>query len=260
MIVSNKVSVLWQHVPADIFLRVEEILDAHPRTTVFFRADDVAIPSVKQNRLLELFVRNDAPLCAALVPAWINRSRWEDVCHHVRGQHRFFAWHQHGWSHHNHQSIGKKQEFGPGASFEQKRRAIVRGRDKLTAILGDHFLPVFTPPWNRLDLDTLHILKEQGFLAISRYRGDRLPSLSGLPDFPANVDLHTRKEGNAEDQWQGLLAELDQALATGIAGLMIHHQRMNDAAFVFLEALLQRIHTHPTIRLRHYAGLLADGL
>ena len=256
MIVSNKASLLWQHIPAGISERVTEILNRHSGATVFFRADDIAIPSARQNRLLELFARHDAPLCAAIVPAWLNRSRWQAVCHCVQDKHRLFAWHQHGWIHHNHETAGKKQEFGPGASHEQKRRDILRGRDKLTDILGEHFLPVFTPPWNRLDLDTMHILQELGFRAISRYRGDRLPTLPGLPDLSVNVDLHTRREDSAEAGWEGLLAELDQALATGVAGLMIHHQRMNDAAFAFLDALLPRLQARPGIRLCHYGDLL----
>jgi peptidoglycan/xylan/chitin deacetylase (PgdA/CDA1 family) len=256
MIVSNKVSLLWQHIPADISERVTEILNRHSGATVFFRADDIAIPSARQNRLLELFAQHNAPLCAAIVPAWINRSRWQTICRRVQGKHRLFAWHQHGWIHHNHEISGKKQEFGPGASFVQKRRDIARGRDKLTDILGEHFLPVFTPPWNRLDLDTMHILQELGFLAISRYRGDRLPTLPGLPDLSVNVDLHTRREDSAEAGWEGLFAELDRALATGVAGLMIHHQRMNDAAFAFLDALLPRLRAHPGIRLCHYGDLL----
>ena len=258
MIVSNKVSLLWQHRPAGISERVTEILNRRSGATVFFRADDIAIPSAKQNRLLELFARYDAPLCAAIVPAWINRSRWQAISDCVQGKHRLFAWHQHGWIHHNHETVGKKQEFGPGASYARKRRDILRGRDKLTGILGEHFLPVFTPPWNRLDQDTMHILRELGFRAISRYRGDRIPALPGLPDLAVNVDLHTRREGSAEAGWEGLLTELDQALATGIAGFMIHHQRMNGQAFAFLDALLPRLLAHPGIRLCHYTHLLQE--
>jgi hypothetical protein len=259
MIVSNKVSPLWLHVPADIDGRIAEILDRHPAATIFFRADDVAIPSAKQDQLLQLFARQDTPLCAAIVPAWLNLSRWDTVCRQVHGKHHLFAWHQHGWNHRNHQSAGeKKQEFGPAATSQQKYRNIVRGRDKLVDIIGEHFLPVFTPPWNRLDQDTLHILKELGFRAISRYRSAKFASLPGLPDLPANVDLHTRKEASADAGWQVFLSELDQALATGLAGLMIHHQRMNAAAFAFLDALLPSIRNHPGIRLCHYRHLLED--
>ena len=259
MIVSNKVSPLWLSVPADIDNRVAAILERHPEATIFFRADDVAIPSAKQDQLIDLFVRNDAPLCAAIVPAWFSQSRWDALCQRVQGKQHLFAWHQHGWNHHNHQPIGeKKQEFGSASSPLQKSRTILRGRDKLVAIMGEHFLPVFTPPWNRLDEDSMHILQELGFLAISRYREAKIPPPPGLPDLFANVDLHTRKEDSAAAGWQALLAEFDAAMATGIAGLMIHHQRMNGAAFAFLDALLSNLGNCPGIRLCHYAQLLKD--
>jgi peptidoglycan/xylan/chitin deacetylase (PgdA/CDA1 family) len=258
MIVSNLVSPLWLAVPEKIEGRIEEIFHRYPQTKVFFRADDVAIPSAKQNQLLKMFAHCRVPLCAALVPAWLNRSRWQDMERLIDGNHQLFAWHQHGWNHHNHEPVGKKQEFGPGAGLEQKRRNIVRGKDKLQDILGDHFLPVFTPPWNRLDRETLEILRDQGFVAISRYRGAKLPSIPDLPDLFANVDLHTRKEQSPQDGWQSLLDELDQALATGIAGLMIHHQRMNPAAFAFLHWLLLHIGKFPGVSLCSYADLLKE--
>ena len=258
MIVSNKASLLWRQLPADLHTRMEDILRRHPGATVFFRADDVAIPSIKQDRLLGIFARHDAPLCAALVPAWMTVKHWEAIARSVQGKHHLFAWHQHGWNHLNHESAGKKQEFGPGANPEQKRRAIIRGRDKLVSILGNHFLPVFTPPWNRLDPETIGILLDAGFRAISRYRGDKLPSLPGLPDLPVNVDLHTRKETSPEAGWDAFLAELDQALASGRVGFMLHHQRMNEAAFDFLDALLPMLRAHTDISLVHFGEILGN--
>ena len=71
MIVSNKASQLWRQIPADIPARLQDVLQRHPKATIFFRADDVAIASIKQNRLLDIFARFDTPLCAAMVPAWM---------------------------------------------------------------------------------------------------------------------------------------------------------------------------------------------
>jgi peptidoglycan/xylan/chitin deacetylase (PgdA/CDA1 family) len=256
MIVSHTPSLLWHKIPEDIWERVQELLERTDRATVFFRADDVAIPSMKQDRLLSIFTSCSAPLCAAMIPAWINAERWDSISRTVHGRHALFAWHQHGWNHLNHETVGKKQEFGPGTSTQEKRRAIVRGRDKLRAILGEHFLQVFTPPWNRVDPETMHILREEGFRAISRYCGDKLPSLPDLPDLPVNVDLHTRKEPSPAEGWSALLVELEQALTSGTAGFMIHHQRMNKAAFLFLEQLLPRLQAHAGIKLVHFGSLL----
>lgn len=253
---SRTVSKLWHTQPEEILSPIEGLI-AGRQATVFFRADDIAIPSWGQHRLLQLFIRHQVPLCAAVVPTWINAARWQAICALVGSHQHLFAWHQHGWNHRNHQQAGKKQEFGTGLTAAAKERAIACGRARLVAILGDHFLPVFTPPWNRADGDTLEALRRQGFVAISRYRDARLPSLPDLPDFPANVDLHTRKEASGELGRQGLLVELEQALTSGTVGLMIHHQRMNEAAFAVLEQMLVRFKAEPGLSLRHFGGMLA---
>ena len=65
--------------------------------------------------------------------------------------------HQHGYDHTNHETEGKKQEFGPARPADAHRRDIQTGRDRLRDLLGDAFDPIFTPPWNpsiRLDGET----------------------------------------------------------------------------------------------------------
>ena len=254
----GRMSAVWRRVPDDIDERLQQIFQRHPGCRIFFRADDIAIPSRRQNLLLETFVRHDMPLCAAIVPTWITPGRWRQICAVVGDRHELFCWHQHGYSHRNHQTEGKKQEFGPGLEAQLKRRHVIRGRDRLAEILGEHFLPVFTPPWNRLDQDTLQILGEEGFLAISRYRGDRLAAPPGLPDLACNVDLHTRREANAREGWQALLAELEQAMAGGLAGIMLHHNRMNGTSFLFLERLLGLLGRQRDLRLCLYPRLLGE--
>lgn len=253
----GRLSMIWRRIPDDIGERLQEICHRHRGARLFFRADDIAIPSRRQDRLLSLFVRHETPLCAAIVPTWITADRWRRICAVVSDRHDLFAWHQHGFNHRNHQDEGKKQEFGPGLELAAKRRYVVRGRQRLAAILGEHFLPVFTPPWNRLDPDTLQILREEGFVAISRYRGDRLLAPPDLPDLACNVDLHTRREKSWGEGWPALLAELDQALASGLAGLMLHHNRMNETSFGFLDQLLPMLR-QSGIELCHYRRLLED--
>jgi hypothetical protein len=256
MIVSHTASPLWQQVPKDVFTRLRDILDHHPAATVFFRADDVAIPSIRQDRLLELFTRRNVPLCAAIIPAWMNAARWAHIQRLIRDRHHLFAWHQHGWNHQNHEPLGKKQEFGPAVTLDRKHRALVRGRDKLLAIMGEQFLPVFTPPWNRLDTMTMTLLRQEGYQAISRYQGNKPPTPPDLPDFPVNVDLHTRRETSPEAGWTALLGEVQQALGSGTVGFMLHHQRMNEAAFTFLDGMLAEVQGHPGLRLVHFGTLL----
>jgi hypothetical protein len=67
------------------------------------------------------------------------------------------------------------------------------------------------------------------------------PAPDGLPDFAVNVDLHTRKEEDPVSGWNGLFSEIRSALSQNHCGMMIHHQRMNEAAFVFLEIFIQAL-------------------
>ena len=77
-----------------------------------------------------------------------------------------------------------------------------------------------------------------------------------MPDYYVNVDLHTRKEQDAVSGWHHLLVEFEQALASGLSGIMIHHQMMNEAAFDFLEVLLKTLTSHPDVHLVHFKDLV----
>ncbi len=117
------------------------------------------------------------------------------------------------------------------------------------------FYPVFTPPWNRCSLNTLQLLGELGYVAVSRYSGSMPQAPRGLPDFSANVDLHTRKEQNPAVGWENLLEELHQAISSKFCGIMIHHQRMNATAFDFLEMLIRILVKRRELQLVNYKGL-----
>jgi hypothetical protein len=123
--------------------------------------------------------------------------------------------------------------------------------------MGDSFFPVFTPPWNRCDQNTLVLLKELNYQAVSRSKKEGPPSPGGLPDFAVGVDLHTRKEDDPLFGWEGLFSELGSRLSQSPCGIMIHHQRMNEAAFVFLDRLLEALIKIRRRHLVHFADLLA---
>jgi hypothetical protein len=76
-----------------------------------------------------------------------------------------------------------------------------------------------------------------------------------LTDFFVNVDLHTRKERDPTLGWRNLFNELQQGIISDRCGIMIHHQRMNAAAFDFLEVLLKAMVRHKAFRLLHFRDL-----
>ena len=224
--------------------------------TVFFRADDIAIPSKQFSQLIESFKKHKMPLCLATVPTWLNTSRLADLQPLVGCSTSQWCWHQHGYVHRNFEPVGKNQEFGPARTYSEITSSIKKGKDRLDLLLGALNQPVFTPPWNRCSKETLQALQDLKFHAISRSRGAQPPTTAIFPDFQVNVDLHTRKEQASDQGFHNLLAELEQSLASGRCGIMLHHQRMNNHAVDFLDTLLSCLHKNTGISFVHFGDLL----
>jgi hypothetical protein len=258
-------SSLWQKMPSDIQQRLRlcmaraasERLD-NDTGVIFFRADDVGVPSDNFYNLVELFRRHQVPLTLAVVPTWFTRARAQSLLELCAADGDLWGWVQHGWRHCNHELQGKKQEFGPSRSVSDKEEDLRCGYTRLRALLGERLLPVFTPPWNRCDQETLHSLADLGYQAVSRNLGATPPPPGEITEYPVNVDLHTRKEKDAESGWNGLFGELEESLASGFCGFMIHHQRMNRGSYDFLDLLLVALKQWNHARLVHLGTLIRE--
>jgi peptidoglycan/xylan/chitin deacetylase (PgdA/CDA1 family) len=190
-----------------------------------------------------------------VVPAWLTGRRWRHLKDLGAKESSLWCWHQHGWRHANHEIDGKKQEFGASRDQSDIKRDLLLGKRRLEDFMGANFYPVFTPPWNRCSFSTLELLRELGFAAVSRSCDGRPETPEELPDFCVNVDLHTRKERNPVVGWNNLFDGLQQAIALESCGIMIHHQRMNAAAFDFLDILLRALLRHKKLQLIHFKHL-----
>jgi hypothetical protein len=258
----NEVSPIWRHLPSDLVSRTERCIDiAWERREnkgpghIFFRADDVATPGEKLAGLMDIFKHHRVPLCLAVVPAWLTGRRWQYLKGLGAKESSLWCWHQHGWRHFNHEIDGKKQEFGASRSRSDIKRDLLLGKRRLEDLMEADFYPVFTPPWNRCSLSTLQLLWDLGYEAVSRSRNSKPKPPMELSDFYVNVDLHTRKERDPASGWSNLFNELQQAISSDCCGIMIHHQRMNDGAFDFLEVLLKTMVKHREFQLLHFKHL-----
>jgi len=235
---------------------IEKKLKPHDTIKLFFRADDIGVPSKKYEQMMALFLKYQTPLCLAVVPAWLTRVRWDVMADSLEKGNGLFCWHMHGYRHVNHETEGKNQEFGPARLSQAIYNDLSRGHNRLQSIMGKQLTKVFTPPWNRCSLETMEILKKIGFQGISRSHGNLPAAPDGLKEFPVHVDLHTRKEKQAEKGWEMLLAEFEQGVESRVCGIMLHHMRMNRQAFIFLEYILDFFSQHKQIKTITYDDLI----
>jgi peptidoglycan/xylan/chitin deacetylase (PgdA/CDA1 family) len=156
----------------------------------------------------------------------------------------------------NHETTGKNEEFGSARPYSDIKHDLLKGKQRLEKILGNHFYPVFTPPWNRCNLKTLALLKECRYLAVSRNRDALPPSPQKLPDLCVDVDLHTRKDKDPASGWDRLFKVLKKDISSGRCGIMLHHHKMNAVAFDFLEILLKNLKGCKNIRLVNFKDLV----
>jgi peptidoglycan/xylan/chitin deacetylase (PgdA/CDA1 family) len=258
--------ILYRDFPGDWHQRIRRTLvtaldrsDSPEPLPVFFRADDVGVLSTNFLRLLDLFQRHRMPLCLGVVPTWLTRTRWTAINTHVETSSTQWCWHQHGWSHTNHQATGKKCEFGSARSIRALRDDLERGRDRLQDIMGRDFSPFFTPPWNRCSQETLSLLSKLGFRAVSRSKGEQGPKAI-IDDFYINVDLHTRKEADGGTALEALCDELGRAVEEHYVAIMVHHQLMSQSSFDLLDLLLSLVSRSGTLKVCTFNELRGSNL
>src|SRR3954466_13682981 len=156
------------------------------RWTFFSRGEDGGWDDARLFELLDRFDAHGLPLDVAVIPAALEPPLAVELVARQEGSR--LGLHQHGYDHSNHETEGKKQEFGPARPPEAKRRDIEAGRDRLRELLGDDFDPIFTPPWNRCTRDTATSAAELGFRVLSREASYEPFGVEGLSERPAPVD------------------------------------------------------------------------
>lgn len=259
----RRLSAVWQ-APSDGWrdrlARTVEQSAGHHTVRIFFRADDIGAGGRAFTTLCRIFRHYRTPLAMSVVPAWLSTVRQQHLFAAASLEEPLWGWHQHGWRHVNWQLAGKKSEFGDQRSFEKQWRDIWQGRQKMQTVFQGTCLPVFTPPWNRLSLTTIKVLQKLGFKAVSITKPlpSGLKTPLGLANFRVQLDLHTRKAKDPAADFAGLLTELASVLERREpSGIVIHHQRMNTFAFVFLHALLELLLQRDNVELLGFQDILA---
>lgn len=156
----------------------------------------------------------------------------------------------HGWAHESHTSAGqKKAEFGHPREVAESET--VAALSHLRGLFGDTLLPMFVPPWNRIDPSVIAHLPDQGYVALSTYtpRAKRFAA-PGLVQINTHMDpVHWRGGGglvSPETQITALvqlLIDRREGLtdAAEPLGFLTHHLVHDVAIWEFTRACLSTL-------------------
>ena len=210
----------------------------------FFRDDDVGWANDEFRALLACFRRHSVPLDIALIPNVLTAA----FAGEIRAVHdeapALIGIHQHGFSHTNHELVGRKCEFGTSRTYDDQARDIQLGKTKLEAMLGSALDPIFTPPWNRCTDITAACLTELGFRVLSRDSTATPLTLSELKELPISIDWWAKKKGERLS-FQALGTLMAKAVKEQQrVGIMLHHERMSADERDRLTELLFLVSTH----------------
>jgi len=231
--------------------------DGGCRITLFFRDDDAAEDIPPLRRLLSLFETREIAINFAVIPGLLTTECARLLGAAPSGQPKLIEVNQHGWRHENHETTGRKCEFGPARDYQQQLEDIRAGRARLEEMLGSAFYTVFTPPWNRYCDATCQALIDLGFHAISDIESSHTVKLSAaLRRIPATLDIIDWRSSRDLKPVDLLLTELIRQIQqsgqkgqpeganspkSATIGILLHHRVMSEAAFSFIDRLLAEL-------------------
>jgi hypothetical protein len=210
----------------------------------FFRDDDVGWDDSRLFELLDVFAARSLPLDLAVIPLELTGRLADALSERVSSGSGSIDFHQHGFSHSNHESTGRKYEFGPSRPRWLQERDILEGRKLLEGLLGPSVAPIFTPPWNRCTPTTAQCLAELGFKVLSREWRAVPFGQEGLAELPIRVDwfAHLKHVRLDRNELGALIGEA--ARSGGPVGLMFHHAAMNRDDLAAMGDLLDVLAQH----------------
>jgi hypothetical protein len=229
---------------------LQESLDRLDAPVQFFvRDDDAGWADARLLALLDVMQAAGVPIDLAAIPSAVTPALVRQLeARGAAGQ--GIGIHQHGYSHGNHEATGRKCEFGATRDAAQRHADLWCGRERLCALFGGAVDAIFTPPWNRVSVDTPAMLASLGYAALSRDL--TAPLQQALPEISVHTDWSKQWRLAAAEQRDpalGIANDLARHVDNGARiGLMLHHAVMSDAELEALQALLSRWVRHPNAR------------
>lgn len=217
------------------------------RIAFWWRDDDAVAPSAALDDLLAAAGRHGVPLALAVIP----EPAKADLAARLAAEHRRVVVLQHGYAHRNHAPAGRKAaELGTDRPADAVLAELATGRRRLADLFGERFLPVLTPPWNRVCDEVAGRRDEAGLAGLSTFARTH----SGDPAcVNTHVDIIDWKRGRVFAGEAKLLTVLDEEIARRLAGdpapigLLTHHLDHDPACRDFIAAFLAVAAAHPAV-------------
>lgn len=217
--------------------------------TVFVRDDDAGWDDDGLMRLLDAFTYREVPIDLAVIPAELSERLGATLV--ARANDGLLGLHQHGWTHTNHESTGRKCEFGATRSPSAQRADIIAGQARLQDLLGPANEPIFTPPWNRCSPVTAACLTDLGFSVLSRDVTAEPFNQPHLAETPVAFDWSSRRHPNPVARGIALANLIDSPMDArpgNSIGIMLHHAAMTTEEVTEVGQLLDLLSSHPLLR------------
>ncbi|MBT3532585.1 MAG: hypothetical protein HN478_01835 [Rhodospirillaceae bacterium] len=213
------------------------------RAGLWWRDDDATAPGPRLQRLTALSEASGVPLALAVIPARAENALGGMVAG-VPGLKMLV----HGLRHQNNAPAEeKKAEFGAHRPVSEMLGDAAIGYENLLGRFADLTLPVFVPPWNRIDEQLVTRLPLARLTGLSRYGQRRAkPPGAGPLENNCHLDLIDWRGGRGfigRDAALDLLINHLRARRTGSAardeatGVLSHHGVMDEETWDFLAEL-----------------------
>ncbi len=215
------------------------------RAGLWWRDDDAVAPGPRLQNLIELSRKSEVPAAIAVIPELA-----EDALGGALAELPGARMLVHGLRHENRApGSEKKAEFGPHRPLHEMQGEAAVARETLADRFPALALPVFVPPWNRIDENLLPRLPQAGLRGLSRFGPRTAAPTADFTECNCHLDLIDWHGGRGFIGEEPALAILTAHLrarregtvdASESSGVLSHHAVMERTGWDFLQELFAR--------------------
>jgi hypothetical protein len=237
----------------DLEVELEHWRCAGRAVTLWWRDDDAINSTPALQRLAQLSSRCQVPLSLAVIPARADSTLIVILNECVGAQVL-----QHGYAHTDYGNGAEPAaELGGHRPAQLVLGELRRGRERLMNLLGEYFLPVLVPPWNRIEPCLVPRLVAAGYYGLSCFSARESSADSpGLLVANCHVDpVHWKQAGAFRGESKSLSmlvghlrarreGEVDVSEPTGV---LTHHWSHDEQTWAFLGRLFEQTRGHNNV-------------